>query len=139
MAMHGSSPGNQTLASRRSLAPSRSDARSRGTCGGFDVGGGSSDRVDQRPLGKAPALNANEMPANKMPKWKREHAAFQQALSANRRIAQAKAKGVPLSTLPPPPPQREDLDDRVPCPHCGRKFNEKAAERHIPKYVKGHD
>lgn len=23
--------------------------------------------------------------------------------------------------------------DRVPCPHCGRKFNAKAAERHIPR------
>ena len=23
--------------------------------------------------------------------------------------------------------------DRVPCPHCGRKFNQKAAERHIPR------
>ena len=21
----------------------------------------------------------------------------------------------------------------MPCPHCGRRFNEKAAERHIPK------
>ncbi len=24
-------------------------------------------------------------------------------------------------------------DDLVPCPHCGRRFNEHAAERHIPK------
>jgi endogenous inhibitor of DNA gyrase (YacG/DUF329 family) len=24
------------------------------------------------------------------------------------------------------------MDDRVACKHCGRKFNEKAAERHIP-------
>ena len=24
------------------------------------------------------------------------------------------------------------MDTRVPCKHCGRKFNETAAERHIP-------
>lgn len=24
-------------------------------------------------------------------------------------------------------------DDRVPCPHCGRRFNEAAAARHIPQ------
>ena len=27
----------------------------------------------------------------------------------------------------------EQIDDRVPCPHCGRKFNNEVAERHIPK------
>ena len=26
-----------------------------------------------------------------------------------------------------------EFDDRMPCPHCGRKFNAHAAERHIPK------
>jgi len=26
----------------------------------------------------------------------------------------------------------QDDDDRVPCHHCGRKFADKAAERHIP-------
>ena len=39
---------------------------------------------------------------------------------------------MPLSALPPPPTD-PSLDDRVPCPHCGRKFNATAAERHIPK------
>ena len=27
---------------------------------------------------------------------------------------------------------REQMDDRVECRHCGRKFNEQAADRHIP-------
>lgn len=39
------------------------------------------------------------------------------------------AKGGKLSDLPPPPPM--DTSSYTPCPHCGRKFNEAAAERHI--------
>jgi zinc-finger of a C2HC-type len=42
------------------------------------------------------------------------------------------ADGVDLSTLPPPPASQAP-DDRTPCPHCGRKFNQSAADRHIPK------
>lgn len=29
-------------------------------------------------------------------------------------------------------PQPDQYDDRTPCPHCGRKFNDIAAQRHIP-------
>lgn len=39
--------------------------------------------------------------------------------------------GGKASDLPPPPPL--DTSDYVPCPHCGRRFNEAAADRHIPK------
>lgn len=41
------------------------------------------------------------------------------------------AGGGKLSDLPPPPPSENP--DYVQCPHCGRKFNESAAARHIPK------
>lgn len=41
------------------------------------------------------------------------------------------AKGGKLTDLPPPPPSYNP--DYVQCPHCGRRFNETAAERHIPK------
>jgi len=27
----------------------------------------------------------------------------------------------------------EHEEDLVPCPHCGRSYNERAAERHIPR------
>ena len=27
--------------------------------------------------------------------------------------------------------EMEEIDDRIQCPHCGRKFNEAAATRHI--------
>lgn len=33
--------------------------------------------------------------------------------------------------LPPPPPPAAN-PDYVQCPHCSRRFNEHAAERHIP-------
>lgn len=39
--------------------------------------------------------------------------------------------GGKLSDLPPPPPSENP--DYVQCPHCGRRFNQAAAERHIPK------
>lgn len=41
------------------------------------------------------------------------------------------AKGGKLADLPPPPPSSNP--DYVQCPHCGRRFNETAAARHIPK------
>lgn len=46
-------------------------------------------------------------------------------------VKQHIAKGGKLSDLPPPPPI--DTSDYVQCPHCARKFNEAAAERHVPK------
>ena len=47
-------------------------------------------------------------------------------------LEEAKANGT-MHLLPPPAPVEDEYDDRVPCPHCGRKFNSTAAERHIPK------
>lgn len=41
------------------------------------------------------------------------------------------ARGGKLSDLPPPPPSENP--DYIQCPHCSRRFNQGAAERHIPK------
>lgn len=41
------------------------------------------------------------------------------------------AKGGKLSDLPPPPPSTNP--DYIQCPHCNRRFNQTAAERHIPQ------
>jgi hypothetical protein len=49
-------------------------------------------------------------------KWRAESAQFQRAL---------KGEPTPADEVP--------VDDRIPCPHCGRKFGEAAASRHIPK------
>jgi len=52
---------------------------------------------------------------------------------AGKELQAAQDAGVPAHLLPPPPPTDDQYDDRVQCPHCMRKFNANAAERHIPK------
>lgn len=90
--------------------------------------------------------------SKKMPKWKIQHEQFQAAMRAvqqQRLVEQGhqgmgggemmnmksgKAGPARMGPLPPPPaPLPSELDDRVPCPHCGRKFAEDVANRHIPK------
>lgn len=62
-------------------------------------------------------------------KWKAESDAFRAAMKAARQYNEAKATGKPL----PPPVASAPDNSLIPCPHCGRRFNEKAAERHIPQ------
>jgi len=64
-----------------------------------------------------------------MNKWKAQSEAFRQAMRA--------MKGGDETTSgsnfnPSQAPSKEVYDDRVECKFCGRKFNETAAERHIP-------
>jgi hypothetical protein len=49
-------------------------------------------------------------------------------MRAGKEVSQAIASGGPM------PAQTASVPDPsfVPCPNCGRTFNEKAAERHIP-------
>ncbi|CCW61314.1 unnamed protein product [Phytomonas sp. EM1] len=97
-----------------------------------------------RPTGNSYAATRTSHAAaaanpNKIPKWKIQHEQFQAAMRA---VHQQKG-GAPgggkdnfsrnggggggYAALPP------EFDDRVPCPHCGRKFAEEVAARHIPK------
>eukprot|EP00668_Euglena_longa_P012127 GGOE01014554.1.p1 GENE.GGOE01014554.1~~GGOE01014554.1.p1 ORF type:complete len:751 (-),score=111.63 GGOE01014554.1:432-2684(-) len=62
--------------------------------------------------------------------WREKHEALKRAMKASREVTACLAKGGKLSDLPPPPPAENP--DYVQCPHCSRRFNQAAAERHIP-------
>lgn len=79
---------------------------------------------------KAKAASAAEPPENK---WRKKSEAFRDAMRAARQAQAHIAAGKPLSELPPPPPTAAEMDDRIQCPHCGRRFCEEAANKHIPK------
>ena len=60
--------------------------------------------------------------------WRAKHEEFISNLKAARGVTAAQKTGGPL---PPPPPPAAN-PDYAQCPHCSRRFNEHAAERHIP-------
>ncbi|KAL3310221.1 zinc finger, C2HC-type containing 1B [Cichlidogyrus casuarinus] len=60
--------------------------------------------------------------------WRVKHDELINAIRSARSYEISKATGAPL---PPPPPPVID-PSFVQCDYCGRRFNEKAAERHIP-------
>eukprot|EP01038_Epipyxis_sp_PR26KG_P007853 gene7853-10661_t len=69
--------------------------------------------------------NANAKKA----KWKEDSIRFREAMKAARAYSKAVESGGPL----PPPVVSSTVDSSlIPCPHCGRRFSEKAGERHIP-------
>ena len=61
--------------------------------------------------------------------WRDKSSAFRDAMKAARQYSQAVAQGKPL----PPPVASAPDPSLVPCPHCHRSFNAKAADRHIPQ------
>ncbi|KAK9751761.1 hypothetical protein QE152_g4644 [Popillia japonica] len=63
--------------------------------------------------------------------WRQTHNEFISSIRAAKMAQAHLAKGGKLADLPPPPPSSNP--DYVQCPHCGRRFNETAAARHIPK------
>ncbi|KAH8029368.1 hypothetical protein HPB51_025580 [Rhipicephalus microplus] len=67
----------------------------------------------------------------KKPNWRAKHEEFLNAVRQARMVQEHLAAGGKLSDLPPPPPSENP--DYVQCPKCLRKFNETAAERHIPR------
>mmetsp|Transcript_13732 Transcript_13732/g.14295 ORF Transcript_13732/g.14295 Transcript_13732/m.14295 type:complete len:107 (+) Transcript_13732:2095-2415(+) len=76
-----------------------------------------------------------------MPKWKADSEAFRQAMKQARQVSLAQKKsqetGIPLAKLLPSKPSDPANDPvyagYIQCPTCGRRFNETAGARHIPK------
>jgi hypothetical protein len=76
-----------------------------------------------------------------LPKWKADSDAFRQAMKQARQVSVAEKKsketGIPLAQLLPSKPSDPANDpiyaSYIQCPTCGRRFNETAGARHIPK------
>ena len=62
--------------------------------------------------------------------WRSGHEEFQKALQYAKKLTAMQKAGVNIASLPPPPPAANP--DYVECPHCQRRFNKTAGERHIP-------
>ncbi|XP_063235599.1 zinc finger C2HC domain-containing protein 1C [Bacillus rossius redtenbacheri] len=75
--------------------------------------------------------NKPAAPSSKKADWRRKHEDFIATIRAAKQAQAYVAAGGKISDLPPPPPS--DYSDYVQCPHCGRRFNQQAADRHIPK------
>eukprot|EP00058_Branchiostoma_floridae_P002947 XP_002588435.1 hypothetical protein BRAFLDRAFT_63383 [Branchiostoma floridae] len=85
-----------------------------------------------QPLGTQPKTKndvSKQTNPVKQSKWRQQHEEFIRSIRAAKETDVAIKTGKPL---PPPPPPVVN-PDYVQCPHCERRFNEAAAERHIPK------
>ncbi|XP_078675915.1 uncharacterized protein LOC144913297 [Branchiostoma floridae x Branchiostoma belcheri] len=70
-------------------------------------------------------------PSSKKADWRKKREDFIQAIRYAKKVAEVEKNGGNVADLPPPP--RSENPDYKQCPYCQRKFNETAAERHIPK------
>ena len=85
-------------------------------------------RRSNKPKARRPTAGK----AKKKGKWAAQSNALRQAMKANRDFERAKKAGVPIDQIPVAnvPSMNEGF---IPCPHCGRTFNEKAGKRHIAR------
>jgi endogenous inhibitor of DNA gyrase (YacG/DUF329 family) len=66
----------------------------------------------------------------KTSKWRQQHEEFVAAMKYNRQVSKVEQMGGDIRKMAPPPPSSGV--GLVPCPHCGRKFGEVQANKHIP-------
>lgn len=64
--------------------------------------------------------------------WRQTHEQLIQAFRNAREATRILKMGGNVADLPPPPPPAPN-PDYIQCPHCLRRFNEMAANRHIPQ------
>ncbi|XP_048486080.1 uncharacterized protein LOC105382741 isoform X3 [Plutella xylostella] len=79
-------------------------------------------KQSSRPAASSKPLNST---------WRQKHEEFINAIRSAKQAQAHVAAGGKLTDLPPPPPSENP--DYVQCPHCQRRFNQSAADRHIPK------
>lgn len=87
--------------------------------------------VAPKPSPVIAAVKTAPSDGSKKSNWRQKHEEFINAIREAKKVQAYLAKGGKLSDLPPPPPSENP--DYIQCPHCNRRFNEAAAERHIPK------
>ena len=63
--------------------------------------------------------------------WRLKHEEFIKNIRYAKKVTQYEQEGRDIRELAPPPAMKNP--DFVGCPHCGRSFNQSAAERHIPR------
>ncbi|XP_033842032.1 zinc finger C2HC domain-containing protein 1A isoform X1 [Periophthalmus magnuspinnatus] len=80
-----------------------------------------------KPKSQSSSSSVKAEPPKKPSNWRKKHEDFIAAIRAARNVSQGTKDGEPL---PPPPPPSYD-PDYIQCPHCQRRFNENAADRHI--------
>ena len=68
--------------------------------------------------------------AEGVPKWKREHEQFQANIAYMKKMKKAEEAGIDIRTIEAPKQTYVDNSLKA-CPHCARKFNETAHERHV--------
>ncbi|XP_059160336.1 zinc finger C2HC domain-containing protein 1C-like [Physella acuta] len=91
----------------------------------------SKKRVEGTELAKYAGKSRKPEPPKKKSNWRAHHEQFIESLRYAKKVTQIEKEGGDLRSLAPPPTTVDP--DLVPCPHCGRTFNETAAERHIPR------
>ncbi|CRK88970.1 CLUMA_CG002680, isoform A [Clunio marinus] len=92
------------------------------------VQGTEAENYVMKPMSKA--CTPKPVPLPKPSNWRAKHADFIKTIRIAKQIQSYVDKGGKLSDLPPPPPSENP--DYIQCPHCSRRFNEAAANRHIP-------
>uniref|UniRef100_A0A0B6YW12 C2HC/C3H-type domain-containing protein n=1 Tax=Arion vulgaris TaxID=1028688 RepID=A0A0B6YW12_9EUPU len=88
-------------------------------------------RVEGTELAKYAGKAKRPEPPKKKSNWRAKHEEFIQNLRHAKKVTKCEKEGGDLRKITPPPATRNP--DYVACPHCGRTFNESAAERHIPR------
>lgn len=125
----------------------RSSASSSSTSNNYIAGSALAAASAIRSSGAEAVSGKRSRNASNGSKWRQQSSAFREAIRQARLVSQAerksKATGIPLHALLPADSGRTrfggggdgyEVDPSyIQCPHCGRSFNQKAGERHIPQ------